>query len=78
MIWISGIMVLIQNCFTIVQDVCMPVMNGLEATRLIRSFEETGNWDEAVKAGVEQSVLRSDSFTSMPPTKRVPIIAVCF
>ncbi|KAM7251957.1 hypothetical protein ACFE04_023840 [Oxalis oulophora] len=43
------------------QDVCMPVMDGLEATRLIRSFEETGSWDAALQAGVEPSVLSSNS-----------------
>ncbi|KAM7263910.1 hypothetical protein ACFE04_001593 [Oxalis oulophora] len=43
------------------QDVCMPVMDGLEATRLIRSFQETGSWDAAVQSGVEPSVLSSNS-----------------
>ncbi|KAM7254959.1 hypothetical protein ACFE04_020200 [Oxalis oulophora] len=42
-------------------DVCMPVMDGLEATRLIRSFQETGSWDAAVQSGVEPSVLSSNS-----------------
>lgn len=57
----------------------MPVMDGLQATRLIRSFEETGNWDAAVKAGIEQAVF-SDSLQnglgSTPSAKRMPIIAV--
>lgn len=62
------------------QDVCMPVMDGLQATRLIRSFEETGNWDDAVKAGVELQLPLLDSSTnSVEPRKsreRIPIIAV--
>jgi CheY-like chemotaxis protein len=57
----------------------MPIMDGLTATRLIRSFEGTGNWDAAVAAGIEQ-VPSSDSLQngldSMPSAKRMPIIAV--
>ncbi|XWS26123.1 hypothetical protein CRYUN_Cryun26dG0003900 [Craigia yunnanensis] len=58
-------------------DVCMPVMDGLQATRLIRSFEETGNWDTAAKAGIERPLPSLDSLQPgcMPPTKRIPIIA---
>jgi CheY-like chemotaxis protein len=58
----------------------MPVMNGLQATQLIRSFEETGNWDAAIKAGIEPcapssaSVLHGQS--SIHDHKRIPIIAV--
>ena len=57
----------------------MPVMDGLQATKLIRSFEETGNWDAARKAGIEQSLSASDSHRneySLPCIKRIPIIAV--
>ena len=70
------------NCviFELFQDVCMPVMDGLQATRLIRSSEETGNWDAAVKAGIDQAVLSLDSLQnglgSTPSAKRIPIIAV--
>ena len=54
-------------------------MDGLQATRMIRSFEETGNWDTAVKAGIEQHVPPNSSpndqdFNSS--RKRIPIIAV--
>ncbi|GLT85183.1 hypothetical protein SLE2022_033790 [Rubroshorea leprosula] len=61
-------------------DVCMPVMDGLQATRLIRSFEEAGNWDAAEKAGIEQLVPSSNLLQngqgSVLPTKRIPIIAM--
>lgn len=60
----------------------MPVMDGLQATRLIRSFEEAGNWDAAKKAGIELQLSNSDSSENekefRPPRKRIPIIAVCF
>lgn len=54
----------------------MPVMDGLEATRLIRSFEKTGNWDEATKAGVEPCDSSSYDQNLEEARRRIPIIAV--
>ncbi|KAK7283153.1 hypothetical protein RIF29_12474 [Crotalaria pallida] len=60
----------------ILMDVCMPVMNGLQATKLIRCFEETGNWDAARKAGIEQGIEAPDYECSASSAKRIPIVAM--
>lgn len=58
----------------------MPVMNGLQATRLIRSYEETGSWDAAQKAGIDAPLPSSGVLQNgqgyMRSSKRIPIIAV--
>ena len=55
----------------------MPVMDGLQATRIIRSYEETGNWDAAAEAGIDQPMHAQDSPLNFhDPSKRIPIIAV--
>ncbi|KAL8264043.1 hypothetical protein R6Q59_022173 [Mikania micrantha] len=62
---------LVEDHVVNVMDVCMPVMDGLQATRLIRSYEKNGNWDEARLAGVDlqEQVLKQ-------PRTRIPIIAM--
>lgn len=60
----------------------MPVMDGLQATRLIRSFEEHGYWD----ASVINELDNANPCSNLPPSdpdarwcrKRTPIIAVSF
>jgi CheY-like chemotaxis protein len=62
------------------QDVHMPEMDGLQATKLIRSFENTGCWDVSVKPEdnpmITDSAISSDSAHAKKQGQRVPIIAV--
>jgi CheY-like chemotaxis protein len=62
------------------QDVHMPEMDGLQATKHIRSFENTGCWDVSVKPEdnrmITDSAISSDCAHAKKQGQRVPIIAV--
>jgi len=62
------------------QDVHMPEMDGLQATKHIRSFENTGCWDVSVKPEdnrmITDSAISSDCAHEKKQGQRVPIIAV--
>ena len=58
----------------------MPEMDGLQATKHIRSFESTGFWDASVKPEddlmIADPAISSDCTHAKRQGQRVPIIAV--
>lgn len=60
----------------------MPVMDGLHATRLIRSYEQRGYWDASVAGNrADHAMTYSDQqrvSDERQCRKRIPIVAVSF